>query len=289
MIDVSLKESFDNTRRSLAGHFPADEALSLARAIYGELLGYSPVDIVLRKDTTISGFTVNKIHEVVKRLLADEPLQYIFGHTRFSGLDIKVNPNVLIPRPETEELVDIIVKKWGNRVDCRVLDVCTGSGCIAVALARGLKFPEVYGIDISAGAIDVARSNAKALKVNVTFDVDDVFTMRLSRDVKYDIIVSNPPYVLDSEAKNMEANVLDYEPHLALFVPDSDPLRFYRAIGQYAVSALCPDGELYFEINPLEVAPLCEMLRSFGLKDVHSMADMTGRQRFVIAKSPNYD
>lgn len=129
----------------------------------------------------------------------------------------------------------------------------------------------------------------KPLKVNVTFEVDDVFTMRLPRDVKYDIIVSNPPYVLDREAKNMEANVLDYEPHLALFVPDSDPLRFYRAIGQYAVSVLCPDGELYFEINPLEVVPLCEMLRSVGLKDVHSMADMTGRQRFVIAKSPDYD
>lgn len=289
MADISLHDAFAATRQSLTGHFSADEALALSRAVYAEVAGYSPVDIVLRKDTTISDFTRHRIDEVVKRLLADEPLQYIFGHTRFYGLDIIVSPDVLIPRPETEELVDIIVKEWSDRTDLQVLDLCTGSGCIAVALARGLKFPIVKGVDISEAAIDVARRNADALKVKVKFTVEDVLAMQPPKEPVYDIIVSNPPYVLDSEAKAMDANVLDYEPHLALFVPDDDPLRFYKAIGRYAAGALLPGGKLYLEINPLEVEPLCEMLRSFGLEDVHSVADMTGRQRFVIACSKNYD
>ncbi|MCM1331697.1 MAG: peptide chain release factor N(5)-glutamine methyltransferase [Bacteroides sp.] len=289
MADISLHDAFAATRQSLTGHFSADEALALSRAVYAEVAGYSPVDIVLRKDTTISDFTRHRIDEVVKRLLADEPLQYIFGHTRFYGLDIIVSPDVLIPRPETEELVDIIVKEWSDRTDLQVLDLCTGSGCIAVALARGLKFPIVKGVDISEAAIDVARRNADTLKVKVKFTVEDVLAMQPPKEPVYDIIVSNPPYVLDSEAKAMDANVLDYEPHLALFVPDDDPLRFYKAIGRYAAGALLPGGKLYLEINPLEVEPLCEMLRSFGLEDVHSVADMTGRQRFVIACSKNYD
>ncbi|MCM1093098.1 MAG: peptide chain release factor N(5)-glutamine methyltransferase [Lachnospiraceae bacterium] len=289
MADISLHDAFAATRQSLTGHFSADEALALSRAVYAEVAGYSPVDIVLRKDTTISDFTRHRIDEVVKRLLADEPLQYIFGHTRFYGLDIIVSPDVLIPRPETEELVDIIVKEWSDRTDLQVLDLCTGSGCIAVALARGLKFPIVKGVDISEAAIDVARRNADALKVKVKFTVEDVLAMQPPKEPVYDIIVSNPPYVLDSEAKAMDANVLDYEPHLALFVPDDDPLRFCKAIGRYAAGALLPGGKLYLEINPLGVEPLCEMLRSFGLEDVHSVADMTGRQRFVIACSKNYD
>lgn len=289
MDDISLKESFENALRILSGHFPADEALSLARAVYGGLLGYTPVDIVLRKDTIISGLTRRRIQEVVDRLLNDEPLQYILGRTRFCGSELIVTPDVLIPRPETEELVDIIVKKYAERSDLRVLDLCTGSGCIAVALARGLKFPVIKGFDISEKAVEVARKNARLLKVKVDFDVADVMSLVPPANPEYDIIVSNPPYVLDSEAAVMERNVLDYEPHIALFVPDDDPLKFYRAIGRYAVGALEPGGELYLEINPVERDPLCRMLESFGFVDVQSMADMTGRQRFVVAKTPSDD
>ncbi len=289
MADMTLQESFAATRQALSGHFPADEALSLARAIYAELRGYTPVDIVLRKDTTISDFTRHRIDEVVDRLLADEPLQYIFGKTRFCGLDIIVSPEVLIPRPETEELVDLILKEWGDRSDLRALDLCTGSGCIAMALARGLKFSTVEGVDISPGAIEVARRNAEVLKVNVALRREDVLTMTPPREPSYNIIVSNPPYVLAGEAAAMEPNVLEHEPHIALFVPDDDPLKFYKPIGEYAVKALLPGGKLYLEINPREVTSLCDMLRSTGLDDVHSIADMTGRQRFVIAKSPLYD
>ncbi len=289
MADISLHDAFAATRQSLAGHFPADEALALSRAVYSEIAGYTPVDIVLRKDTTISDFTRRRIDEVVNRLLADEPLQYILGHTRFYGFDIIVSPSVLIPRPETEELVDMIVKDWGDRTDLRVLDICSGSGCIAVALARYLKFPIVSGVDVSGAAIEVARRNAAALKVKVDFEIADALTMKMPDEPQYDIIVSNPPYVLESEAKTMDANVIDYEPKIALFVPDDDPLKFYKVIGRYAVAGLLPGGKLYLEINPLEVGPLCEMLSSLGLNDVHSVADMTGRQRFVIAKSPLYD
>lgn len=289
MADMTLQESFASTRQALAGHFPADEALSLARAIYAELRGYTPVDIVLRKDTIISDFTRQRIDEVVNRLLADEPLQYIFGKARFYGLDIIVSPEVLIPRPETEELVDLIIKEWGDRADLHALDLCTGSGCIAMALARGLKFPVVEGVDISSGAIEIARKNAESLKVKVNIRLEDVLAMVPPKAPQYDIIVSNPPYVLLKEAADMDPNVLNHEPHIALFVPDDDPLKFYKPIGNYAVKALLPGGKLYLEINPLEVEPLCEMLRSVGLDDVHSVADMAGKQRFVIAKSPLYD
>lgn len=284
--DITLKNGFDAVRAALTPHYGADEADAMARVIFEEMLHRSIVDIVLRKDTIISGFMRDKLMKVVSRLLDDEPLQYILGKTRFYGNELVVTPAVLIPRPETEELVDIIVKDWGDRSDLAVLDICTGSGCIAVSLARTLKFADVSAVDLSPEAITVAKENAARLKVSVDFRRADALALTSNSDDRYDIIVSNPPYVTEREKCAMAPNVLEYEPHMALFVPDDDPLRFYHAIGHYACSALKPDGMLYFEINPLFVDDLKKMLADMGLRDVISLADMTGRQRFITAKSP---
>lgn len=285
--DITIRQCYDSVRQRLASHYSAGEADAMARIIFDELLHYTPVDIVLRKDTIISEFRVKQIDEVVTRLLKDEPIQYIFGRTRFCGNEIAVSPAVLIPRPETEELVDFIVKDNGDRADLRVLDLCTGSGCIAVSLARALKFAEVTAVDISDAALEVARKNVAALKVKVNVVKADVLHLPAEmEDARYDIIVSNPPYIAESERSAMERNVLEYEPGLALFVPDDDPLKFYAAIGRLAATSLAPGGRLYLEANPLYVEELKSMLSSFGLRDVVSVADMTGRQRFVFAKSP---
>ncbi len=287
--DITLKQCADGVRDRLSAHYPPGEAQALTRIVVEELLHYEPVDVVLHKDSIISPFMQEKIDKVVERLLNDEPVQYIFGKARFCGLEIKVTPDVLIPRPETQELVDCIVKEWGDRSDLSVLDVCTGSGCIAVALARGLKWTDVTAIDISEAALGVARDNVTQLKVNVTLRQGDALAMESPAEPLWDIIVSNPPYIAENEKRDMEQNVLRYEPHLALFVPDNDPLRFYKAIGRYAAASLRAGGELYFEINPLYRDALVAMLEGEGLVDVESWADAEGRQRFVRAKSPRDD
>ncbi len=288
--DIKLKDFIPDIKRRLSTVYSAGETDSMTRVIVEEMLHYTPVDAVLKKDAPVSPFMQSRVGEVVDRLLRYEPIQYIFGKTSFCGLEIKVTPAVLIPRPETAELVDIIEKEWGGRTDLRVMDLCTGSGCIAVALARGLKFPVVDALDISKAALDVARENAASLKVKVNFIHGDLLSLTPPASPLYDIIVSNPPYIAMRERASMERNVLDYEPAAALFVPDSDPLRFYKPIGAYAVRALSPGGKLYLEINPLYASDVVEMLRDFGFRDVSVVNDMYGKQRFVIAVSPvEYD
>lgn len=284
--DINIKDFSSRVKERLLAVYTEGEAASLTRIIMEEMLHLSPVDMVLRKDEDVSPFMQGKVGEVVDRLLRHEPVQYIFGKTVFCGLELKVTPQVLIPRPETEELVDMIVKEWGGAADLRVLDACTGSGCIAVALARSLRFPVIDAVDISAGALDVARENASSLHVSVTFRQDDVLHIAPPVAPLYNIIVSNPPYIAESERSSMEPNVLDYEPEQALFVPDGNPLVFYRAIVTYAAKALLPGGRLYFEINPHYAASLAELLRGEGLADVELLRDMYGRQRFAVAASP---
>lgn len=288
--EPTLKELSESIRLRLAPRYGRGEAGAMTKIIVEEMLHYSPVDAVLRKDNTISSFMCGKIEKVVDRLLAGEPIQYIFGKARFYGADIKVTPAVLIPRQETEELVDIIVKEQESRSDLRVLDLCTGSGCIAVTLARVLKFPMVEGVDISAEALAVASENAASAHVKVKWREADVLALPLPKSPVYDVIVSNPPYVLDSEKAGMDSNVLDHEPHLALFVPDSDPLRFYKPLARYSAAGLKPGGRLYLEINPLCADDIVTLLGSLGFKNIDCLLDMSGRRRFVTATSPaDYD
>lgn len=271
----------------LAPTYGESEARWMVRIIMQELKGYSRVELAVKADAEVSDYLIAKVGGIVDRLLTGEPLQYIFGATEFYGLRLAVSPAVLIPRPETAELVDLIVRENARRQDLRVLDVCTGSGCIAVALARNLPFAQVEAIDISGDALDVARSNAASLKVKVSFRQADALRLPSEQEPRFDIVVSNPPYVLDSERVEMSANVLDHEPHIALFVPDSDPLRFYLSIAAYAMTALTAGGRLYFELNPLTAESLVRELRSAGWTDVVLLPDTDGKRRFLSATRPD--
>ncbi len=280
---MTVGQLADSLLQRLAPVYDGREARWIIRIIFEHLLNYTPVDTAIRRDEPVPSFILPKAGLIVERLLEHEPIQYITGLARFCGHTLKVNRSVLIPRPETEELVDIIVKQWSQTPDPTVLDLGTGSGCIAIALARALRFPQITAVDISPDALAVARENAAALHTRIDFRQDDMLRLTPA-DGKWDIIVSNPPYIADSERTSMEANVIDYEPSLALFVPDNDPLRFYKAIASYASAALTPRGTLYFEINPLFVQELRRMLQLSGFSEVTVISDMQGHQRFAVAR-----
>lgn len=283
--EVTLKQIVDDVTHRLAGIYGQREAQWMVRIILENVKGYSPVDVVLHRDEVLSDFIVGKIEDVTNRLLKNEPIQYIFGSARFYGNSLKVTHATLIPRPETEELVALIDKE-NRETDLRVLDVGTGSGCIAVTLARVLRFPIVDAIDISEDALAVAQENAQSLRVNVNFKKGDALAMEKPKTPIYDIIVSNPPYIADKEREDMSQNVLQYEPHTALFVPDNDPLRFYQAIGDYGTKALKGGGRLYFEINPLYVEEMRAMLDAMGYKEIRAVRDLPGKERMMVAVKP---
>lgn len=269
---------------TLTPQLGSGEARAAARIIWDDVLHYTPEQIIIRGDHPLEPFTVGHIDELLRKVCDGEPLQYAIGSARFMGMDLKVTPQTLIPRPETAGLVDLITDHFGTRADLRVLDVGTGSGCIALALSRALKFARIDALDISEPALKVARENARTLDCNINFVHADALVLPENPPERiYDIIVSNPPYVLDSEAGDMEARVLDHEPKTALFVPDSDPLKFYRPISIYASGALRSGGRLYFEINPREAGALQSMLYNIGFIDVHIERDYLGQNRYAIA------
>lgn len=280
--EQTVEQAVRTIRTALRPLYPAGEVEGFIRINFRHLLHYEPVDILLRKDTVLPGFIPDKIDKVVEELKKSRPVQYIFNEARFHGHDFYVDGSVLIPRPETEELVDIIVDENGLS-DLSVLDAGTGSGCIAISLALALKFPEVTAVDVSEKALEVARRNAAALNArNIDFVCRDMLDMPVEVG-KYDIIVSNPPYIAESEKAGMDRNVLDYEPSGALFVPDDDPLRFYKALSRFGADALKPGGRLYFEINSRFPAEIKKMLDADGYVDVELLRDMQGLWRFAHA------
>lgn len=283
---MKLEELRRATVKRLGEVYPRGEALWLWREMLMRIKGWGQVELAIKAGDEVSEYLQRKVEEVTKRLLRKEPVQYIFGMAEFYGLQLKVTPDVLIPRPETAEMVDMIVKWADGRTDLRVLDLCTGSGCIAVALARNLKFAQITAIDLSSKALAVAAENVKDLKVNVNLKLGDALQLKDEPTPKYDIIVSNPPYIAESERASMDSNVVDHEPQMALFVPDSDPLRFYHAIARYAMTALACGGMLYFEINPLYAIRLREELQQQGWDDVVVEADMQGLNRFIHCVHP---
>lgn len=259
------------------------EAEWMTRLTLEYVTGWSRVDLLVDADKELGEVRVEAVKNIVARLLKHEPLQYILGYEDFMGLKIKVSPSVLIPRPETQELVNIIIDREAKASDLSVLDAGTGSGAIAVALSRNLRFARVMAIDNSDAALEVARSNAERLRTPVTFVNADMLSLASLPGEPFDIIVSNPPYVLDSERAEMSANVLGQEPSVALFVPDSDPLRFYLALARYAAAGgLKPDGRLYFECNPLTIGVLSSQLE-VDFDEVEAIRDSFGRKRFIIA------
>ena len=280
-----MQTTIQKIKEVLSPLYSTGEIKIIIRIIFENIKNYSQVDIIMNQDEILSQFIKDKVDMILKRLVNHEPIQYIFNEAYFQGLTLKVTPDTLIPRPETEELIDIIVKE-NNQSDLHVLDIGTGSGAIAIALAKSLKFPIVDAIDISQKAIDIAQENAKAHKVKINFIMNDILSAEIPTNSVYDIIVSNPPYITLREKDSMEPNVLDYEPHTALFVPDNDPLMFYRAITHYAVYALNPGGRIYFEINSLYGKETAKLLSDNNFIDVDIIKDMYGLDRFVSAAKP---
>lgn len=257
------------------------EATAAARIILEDVRGVTPTDLVVNGHRTLENDTISRIRDIADKICSGMPVQYAVGQARFYGMDFVVTPDVLIPRPETEGLVDMIIDDCGSRNDLSILDCGTGSGCIAIALARHLRFANIRAIDISKAALKVAEDNARRLKARIVFAMLDILKLGTGIKDKYDIIVSNPPYITHSESPDMDSRVKNYEPSGALFVPDDDPLKFYRPIALFAANALNPEGKLYFEINPLFVDRLKEMLSTAGFNNVDAERDYLGRYRFI--------
>lgn len=286
---VNLRETRKEMTRKLTPLYGEREARAMSGIAIEHVMGYTPVDMALKGDEPMSEFRLRQIAGITDRLMRHEPLQYILGEAAFFGMKLTVNPSVLIPRPETEELVDLIVKQ-NTSTDLRVLDIGTGSGCIAIALARDLKFADIDAIDISEAALAVARKNAATLRAKINFMNANALKLPPEKDSKYNIIVSNPPYIALREKVDMDRNVTDHEPQEALFVPDDDPLRFYNAIMSYATTALKPGGRIYFEINPLFADDLRRRAAEVLLGcETDIINDIHGRQRFAIITPHNDD
>lgn len=269
-------------RNALREHYPDSEALALAKMLLVEAFGFSTLELYGGKDKEISGKRLDVLNEMIARLKKNEPIQYVIGAEVFCGWTFEVNENVLIPRPETQELVRWIEADWKSDAPCRILDVGTGSGCIAISLSKLLEGAEVEAWDISEGALRVARRNADRNEAQVFFRRVDVLKA-CTEDCRYDVIVSNPPYITESEKQDMDANVLDWEPHTALFVPDADPLLFYRRIAELGVSMLNEGGALYFEINRAYGEETVRMLEGLGYKQIELRKDNWGNDRMIKA------
>lgn len=270
----------------LLTHFPRGEADALSRIIFEHLKGWDMTYLLTHPDMEVSDFFVSQVSGIANRLLRDEPIQYITGDVYWHGMNLKVSPSVLIPRPETSVLIDLIADSTHGRQDLRVLDACTGSGCIAIALARTLPYSQVTAFDNSSQALEVARSNDREKHTRVRLLQADALNRLPFEDGTFDLMVSNPPYIVESEKAEMEPNVLAHEPHTALFVPDDHPLLFYTALAHEGMRVTVPGGALWFEINPRFAAPLTEMLGNEGWENVMIHTDTAGRQRFASATRP---
>lgn len=281
--------TYNELWRQLTQVYDDYEAKAIARMVYEVRFGLMPSDLFIGKDTQLSTDDQKLLAEITQRLLTGEPIQYVLGEAEFGGRTFHVEPGVLIPRPETYELCQwIMEERRGKKEEGRntsILDIGTGSGCIACTLAAELADAEVTAWDISDDALRIATENAKRTNVHVSFEKVDVLnTSLLNRErpaTGLDIIVSNPPYIRNKERATMERNVLEHEPELALFVPDDDPLLFYRTIARFAAKTLNPGGALYFEINPLYVSEMQQMLSKEGFSHTEIRNDQFGKQRFT--------
>lgn len=268
-------------RQSLLDIYPPEEVKALTMIICCDMLGINALDIYTGKDINLSEGKKRDLENILFRLRKNEPIQYIQGFTQFCGMTFHVAQGVLIPRPETAELVELIV---GESVHSpKILDIGTGSGCIAVSLAKKIPDAEVTAWDVSPVALEIAQSNSRDLSARVNFVLQDVLATKIAGDHLYDIIVSNPPYITVSEKKTMDSNVLDWEPESALFVADDDPLCFYTRIANLGKSLLSPNGKLYFEINQAYGAEVVDMLTVNGYKDTRLIKDFFGKDRIVTA------
>lgn len=266
--------------KELQGLYPKTEIQGFERLIAEHVCGINYTQFVLRKTEKIPDSERKEIESIVQRLKSFEPLQYILGETEFYGLKLNVNPSVLIPRPETEELVQWILSYEKNKTP-RILDIGTGSGCIALALKNEIPDSQVFAVDVSENALETAAENAAKNQMEVEFIHADILHWKTRVWKKFDVIVSNPPYVRELERARMKSNVLDFEPASALFVSDSDPLIFYREIAKFALQNLKTGGSLYFEINEYLGAEMSDLLADFGFRNIQVKNDMQGKMRML--------
>jgi len=272
---ASFKKEF---LKSITLLYNKDESSSLYYVLCEEVLSIPKSKLIIAEDMDLTIEKTNQLYNYLDRIKKNEPIQYVLGKTKFCNLIFFVNESVLIPRPETEELVRLILKEDLDGKE--ILDIGTGSGCIAISLAKNLPNAKVSALDVSKDAIELSQRNAKENDVNVEFINADILNYK--SDKKHDIIVSNPPYVLESQKKHMSKNVLDYEPELALFVKNDDPLQFYKAILDFAKNSLNKNGKIYFEINDQHKKEIKELISSYGYLNIECKKDLFRKNRFFI-------
>ena len=265
----------------LCSIYDNDEANAMILILLEHYFNITRVKMALEPDMRLSESEMLTFHFAVKDLLKNKPIQYIIGETEFCDLKFKVNENVLIPRPETSEMIYKIVErqKTKDKRQLSILDIGTGSGCIAISLAKQIPNSKVYALDISEKALEVAKENAINNDAEVAFIHDDILSLKNKIETKFDIIVSNPPYVRELEKAEMRDNVLNWEPHNALFVSDNDPLIFYRNILEFAKSHLKENGEIWFEINEYLGKEMTDLCKEYGFSDVEIFKDFRGKER----------
>lgn len=269
-------------KQTLQGYYPDSEIVSMAKLLLTQVFDMPAIELYAGKDNSFSANERNRLDNILVRLQKYEPIQYIIGVEDFYGLTFEVDRNVLIPRPETEALVDWVIRE-NTGSGMRILDIGTGSGCIAISLAKNLKEAEAVSWDISEGALQVAARNCRRNNVGVRLEQKDVL-QAIPSDEQFDVIVSNPPYITEKEKAEMEANVLDWEPGMALFVPDHDPLLFYRRIAELGRQMLVPQGRLYFEINREYGQQTMDMLKELGYRNIELKKDISQNDRMIKAE-----
>lgn len=277
---MTVREELIEIRRRLDGIFDRREREAIVLLIFNYVKGWSRVDLIINEGKELSDFAKGEIDGIVDRLILGEPIQYITGLARFFGRDYHVGPGVLIPRPETEELVDWIVDDAKGKADLDVLDIGTGSGCIAVSLANALDFANVSALEMSGKALEYAEENAKDLKAKVAFVNADMYGWS-PKPQTLDIVVSNPPYIAPDEEPDMEVRVKDFEPREALFVDEDDPIRPYKRIEEIAMAGLKPGGAVYLELNPRFAEQTAAYYKAKGWDDVMIRLDSYGKKRFL--------
>lgn len=281
----TVKDVFAAYNAGLSSLYDKQETNAIALTVLRETTGQSNAYLKAFHDYSLSSEYKIKLSNILTQLATGEPLQYVLGSTEFYGLPFKVNPSVLIPRPETEELVDWVLNSNLRNTDLNMLDIGTGSGCIAISLKKNLPDANVWAMDISDGALQTAKQNAQLNKVDVNFieaDILDANTLNLL-PLTFNIIISNPPYVTPEDKTKMHTNVTNFEPHTALFVPQDDPLLFYKTIAELAVKKLNKGGLLFFEINESYGSETVEMLATTGFKGIELRKDMSFRDRMIKA------
>jgi len=283
---MTIQQSYKQLLFQLYEMYGDREAANIADIVIENITGFKKVDRLINKQFPLNEEQLQLLNDYTNELLKHKPVQYVLNEVWFAGMKLYVDENVLIPRPETEELVEWIVKTVASRKSqvASILDIGTGSGCIPVALKKKLLSVEVHALDTSEEALNVAKRNAAIQQTEINFHLLNILDKNLWRQLpKFDIIVSNPPYVTQGEASSMQKNVLQYEPHLALFVDDEDAMKFYKAIAEFGLYHLNNNGQIFFEINEMMGKQICDLLNQYRYLNIELKKDLQNKDRMIKA------